>query len=294
MNKKILLVGGSGYIGRHLKRALTISNISVYTTGTQELTDPNHYLIDFNSPKTFNSLGKTQFDIIILLASKIDSIKTKNLNHSDLESNVLGFSKFLHYLNENRTTSKFVYISSMTVYSHENESPVLETGSLAPLHTYGLSKLLAENVFNFFCKTSSFSGVIFRLPGIYGGDREDGFIYNLIDKFISKEKILLESKNLGFWETIHVEDLMAMMIKFLEKYNWPTGIDVFNISYGEETDFYATAHKVSQIMNCEKLLETSREKNYTKLFISNKKISVFTSPPMSYWSRLDQYVKSFV
>ena len=294
MDKRILLVGGTGYLGRNLRQSLLNNKFSVYTTGTKTTKDPKQFVIDFDQPNTFKSLDNLKFDIILLLASKIDSIKTNSLNHSDLNSNVLGFGKFLEYLKNNRVGDKLIYISSMTVYSRENISPVIETGKLAPSHTYGLSKFLAEYVFEFFCKSAHYSGVVMRLPGIYGGDRKNGFIFNLIKRFTSKENIQLNSTGLGFWETIHIEDLNQMIIEFLKKYEWSKEMSVFNISYGEETDFYDTAKLISQVMKCENLLSIDPEKDYDKLFLSNKKISFYATPPMSFKKRLKRYIKTHI
>jgi len=292
VNKKVLLVGGSGYLGRHLSDKLLRDGVHVTVTGFENFNEPNYYRIDFDHPQTFSSIGTQQFDTILILASKLQSLGTCQLNHPDLGTNVLGLGRFLEYVKRNSISDKLVYISSMTVYSPDNESPVEENSKLDPLSTYGLSKKLAEGIFDFFCQNEEAKGVVLRFPGIYGGDRKSGFIYNTIQKISTGQKVVLNTKGLGYWETIHISDLVEMIAIFLARYEWNENMNTFNFSYGEETDFHTTASHIAKKMNRSNLIEIEGEPGYVKLYISNDKVSPYAKPSMDYWTRLEKYIDS--
>ena len=294
VNKKVLLVGGTGYLGRHLRDKLLRDGIHVTVTGFNKSNEPNHYRIDFEDPETFSSIGAEQFDTIFILVSKLQSLGTCQLDHPDLETNVLGLGRFLEYLKRNSISDRLVYISSMTVYSPNNESPVEENTKLAPSSTYGLSKTLAEGIFEFYCQNEVAKGVVMRFPGIYGGDRRSGFIYNTIQKVSAGQEVILNTKGLGYWETIHISDLVEMIAIFLARDEWDETINTFNFSYGEETDFRTTASHIAKKMNRSDLITIDGERGYVKLYISNTKVRRYTKPSMDYWTRLNEYIDSLI
>lgn len=157
---KILLVGGSGYLGLHLQNALINDGHDVYITGTKKSNKKNYYQIDFDDEASFQSLTRKSFDMVIVLASKINSLGTTDLNHPDLKTNTLGYASFLNFLIKEKTSSKIIYTSSMTVYGTGSSLPVKEEASLGPIHTYGLSKQVAEQLTSFFCIQNKVNGVI--------------------------------------------------------------------------------------------------------------------------------------
>lgn len=281
MSKKVLIVGGDGYLGRHLYTVLLKQNYSVTITGVKKKINGeplNHspvvyYYLDFTKPESFTWLSSKKYDLVIILASLITGIGKTDLTDIDIEVNSLGLMRFLSYLQNNPISENFIYISSMTVYSEKNTSPVKENDILQPINSYGLSKLIAENFFSFFCKAGDLKGIIIRPPGLYGGDRKSGFIYNIIKTLENNNEFYVNSEGLGYWETININDFVAMIIEFLKEYSWERNIDVFNFSYGEETDFYETARFIAnRLGKQEKLFIHEKDKGYQKLFLCNEKL----------------------
>lgn len=293
MLKRILLVGGSGYLGSHLKKNLIQKGHHVVITGTKLLNEETYLRIDFNEPETFKSLKAESYDLIVILASKLNSLDSEELSHPDFETNVLGLSKFLDFIKDIDLTSKLIYVSSMTVYAQENISPVHEDMARHPLSTYGLSKKIAEDLTSFFCRSSGVKGAILRLPGIYGGGRQGGFIYNTIQRIKAGETITLNTSGLGYWETINIDDLVALMIDFINRYKWIENVDTYNLAYGEEADFHDTAKYIAQCMGKPEAIEISGEKGYVKLFMDNGKVKDIIEVPYNYYASLTQYINSF-
>lgn len=295
MIKTVLIVGGSGYLGRHLYPNLLASGYNVTLTGTNEnklsLEDNIKYLkLDFSDEKTFCSLTEKKYDLVLILASSISGIGNKDLSNKDLDINVFNFNKFLIFLQNAKISNKYIYTSSMTVYSDANISPVKEDGLLEPINVYGLSKLMAENLFSFFCRVNHFNGVILRLPGLYGGDRKGGVVYNAIKKLKNNEIFTLQSEGLGFWETMHIKDLNLLFQSFLNSYIWQEKIDVYNFSYGKEIDFYDTIMKIGEKLGKATNLYFKGDRGYKKLFLSNSRIKNVCNVTVDFEESLDQYI----
>jgi len=293
--KKILLVGGTGYLGRHLTSFLKKSScIDVFITGSKKSQQEGYFQIDFEQKDTFNNIQKLKFDLVIILASKLGALGIKSLNHPDLTINTLGYAVFLQYLYDNQITQKIIYTSSMTVYDSNNSIPVKEDDKIAPVNTYGLSKYLAEVITNFFCSQNNLKGVILRLPGIYGEDKNNGFIYNTIIKAKDNQLIELDTQGLVYWETIFINDLCEMIWAFLKQYQWELPSDIFNVSYGCETDFNNTAEFIVESLQKGNLNIKNEKKGYVPFYLSNDKISKLIEVKTDYFGQLKKYVNDMV
>ena len=178
----------------------------------------------------------------------------------------------------------------MTVYSPKNELPVIESSLIAPVNTYGLSKYLAECITSFICTNSNITGVILRLPGIYGGDKTSGFIYNTIHNLKHDKPVDISTKNLVFWETIHIDDLCFMIINFIKSYQWVQEIDVFNVCYGMETDFYGTFEFIKVNTGNKKALISEKAKGYSPFFLSNQKLKKIMQVKEDYFGKLKEFI----
>lgn len=289
--KKVLIVGGTGYLGRHLSPILENTGYEVHITGRDEKDLPRYVQIDFNNEITFKNCNQ-KFEIVFVLASQMSAMGSTNLNHQDMQINTLNYARFLEYINMKNLLQKLVYVSSMTVYSKNCISPVSENSELKPPHIYGLSKLIAENITEFFCRTNKIQGLILRLPGIYGGDRSSGFINSTIKNLLNSGRSTVNTVGLGYWECIHVDDLIGIMGSFLRKYTWPEKFSIFNVSYGEETDIIQTAYFIESELGMKNSIEIKGETGYSTLFLSNAKIRTIVPIDFGYYNTLKKFINS--
>ena len=244
--KNILLVGGSGYLGNHLRSVISNCNLFITSTSGKE----NSIQLNFLDTKTYDNIKiQPSYDCIFILASSLLGLGTTDLKNEYIQLDTLGLSNFLQFVDENKLTEKIIYTSSMTVYGTDNIQPVKEEGVLNPLSTYGLSKVLGENILKFHCQSTATKGVVLRIPGIYGGNRTSGYIYNTAQKCKKNESITLDSSSLGCWETIHINDLSISINEFIENYDWKSRFNIFNISYGTKTDFLECASIIIETLN---------------------------------------------
>ncbi len=287
--KKILLVGGSGYLGTHLKYVLSSSYDVCSTSRTKK---EGFLQLDLLDKNTYNNIQQDHYDHIFILATSLKGFGTTELKEEYINLDTLGLSNFLQFISENKLADKIIYTSSMTVYGTENTIPVKENGKLQPLSSYGLSKSLGENIINFYCTSNPIKGVIVRMPGIYGGNRTSGYIYNTALKCIKNEAINLNSASLGYWETIHINDLCTWIKDFVEKYDWKTKVDTFNIGYGTKTDFIDCAYLIKDMLGSTSEIIIDGNIGYIDFHLDNSKIKQFIPIEDRYKKSLENYLKT--
>jgi len=268
-----LVVGGKGYIGRHLKN---IFPDFIYV-GREEF--------DLKEKKQISVYCQTvDIDTCIILSATIGYEKHVDFLSEPFSTNVEGLNNLLDVLKEKNKEMKIIYFSSMTVYAQNNTSPVQESSNLAPLHSYGLSKVYAEALVKYYDLRS----VIIRIPGIYGGDRQSGLIYNTVHKLKQGEAINIDTSTLGYWETLHIDDMLLMFSGFLDRYKFDDKFSVFNIAYGEKTDFISTIQFIKKQLKSNSIITVNRK--YRDFYLSNAKVLTLTSKPMPFKERLEQYI----
>jgi nucleoside-diphosphate-sugar epimerase len=286
-NKKILLVGGGGYIGSSLGASLAAMGASVIST--KRSAAEGCIELDFSKEHTYKNVLSQKYDLVIVLASDINGLNSTSLAHLVLQHNVSDYSNFLQQLTEAKITDKIVYFSSMTVYDGKGLS-ASENVAPNPIHSYGLSKAMAEQQTKFACYNNSLKGLVLRIPGVYGGPRKSGLIYNLVLKAKNAEKIQLTTKGLGYWETILLEDLTEMIVEVLEKYSWTNSLETYNLGYGSATDIIDTAKYIVEYFRSSSELLIDG-KNYDDFFLDNTKFKQLSTKEYSFKKSLNNYLE---
>jgi nucleoside-diphosphate-sugar epimerase len=292
---KILIIGGSGYLGWHLSKVLIKKN-DVFITSRYKREEQNSLVFDLEDSSTYNNIDFNSFDIVFMLASSMSGIQSKTLDGDTFNLNCIAYKDFLNHLVEINYAKRFVYISSMTVYSDENSIPVEENGlTELPPNPYGLSKLLAEQLTKFYCREHNFKGAIIRIPGLFGGDRKSGFIYNAVDKISKNEDFFILTENLKYWETISVLDVSDMIQVFIDSYNWEQDCEVYNICYGNETDIIELAYFIKEYFNSTSNITSTSPKGYKPFYLSNKKyLNLTNNYPNNFKDSLVTYINTII
>lgn len=138
MTKRILITGGSGYIGSALSRYLIDSNKYVKII---DIKDPDRrYISNFNKMR-YQDLSKTivsKFDVVVHLAAHADVKSSIQDPRGAFYNNVVGFHDFLENIDENQL---FIYASSASIYNgSKNNKTNEEWIKFNPANIYDFSK----------------------------------------------------------------------------------------------------------------------------------------------------------
>lgn len=132
--KKILIIGGCGYIGSALfnkfKDKHQVSTVDLEWFGNY--INPNNLKVDFD---TVGQLYLSQFDIVINVAAHSSVPLCKEVKAA-FDNNVTKFINLVSKLKK----QKFIYASSSCVYVTSDNKPKVETDTLFPMDGLTLTK----------------------------------------------------------------------------------------------------------------------------------------------------------
>lgn len=148
MKKKILILGGCGYIGTELSLKLSATyDVCVVDTmwfGKKISNKKNLKIFKDDIRELKKNYFKNVYAVIHL--ANIANDPSVELNPSlSWEINVLALKKIIEGSIKNKV-KKFIFASSGSVYGIKNEKNVTEELSLVPISTYNKTKMIAERV----------------------------------------------------------------------------------------------------------------------------------------------------
>ncbi len=229
---KILITGGTGFIGYHLaKKCLDLgwSVVSVstkYPPKKRKLKNVKYLKIDISKKKYLKKIPK-DFDYVVNLAGYVDHSDKKKT----IESHYNGCRSLAIFF-KNKNLKKFVQIGSSIEYGKlkspqkENKKNLQKTYSV-----YGKAKLLSTKFLLSLYKRNNFPVTILRLYLVYGPKQDINRIIPItIFNAIQNKKFNCSAGN-QTRDFIYIDDLINVMIKII-KSNQFNG-EIFNIGSGK-------------------------------------------------------------
>ncbi len=217
--KKILITGGSGFIGSHLIQLLIKKGFDVEAPTSQELN-----VLDRNDMKDWKE--KT-FEHVIHLAGETFVPLSWEKPEKFFRVNEGGTLKLIQFCRE--CGINMTYISAY-IYGYPKSVPIREDAEVQPNNPYAESKYMAEELCRFFCKYFGMNITILRLFNVFGPKQKENFLIPLIIKqVLNKDNTItvqdLEPKR----DYIYVEDVCRAIELSIHK---TEGYHLFNIGSG--------------------------------------------------------------
>ncbi len=176
---KIIITGGAGFIGSHIVDAYlsaghAVAVIDDLSTGFRKNVNPKakFYAVDIRDAAAVDRVFKKERpEAVNHHAAIAEVVKSLRDPMPTLQVNVLGTTNVLlafgkYGKGKNR---KFIFSSTGgAIYGEPKKIPADESTDTVPLSPYGLSKLLGEEVIEFYARQYGFRYLIFRYPNVYG------------------------------------------------------------------------------------------------------------------------------
>ena len=238
---KILVTGGTGFIGSHLVDALIkkgheVLVIDNLTTGKRENINPGAKFFELDL-RDFQKI-KPVFEGVDFVFHAAALPRVPFSIEKPRESNEVNVGGTLNALvaSKEAGVKKFIYSSSSSVYGNQEELPVKENMRCSPLSPYALQKYVGELYCKVFSEIYKLATVSLRYFSVYGPRQpKKGAYVQVISIFLTQKK---EGKPLTITEDgkqtrdfSHVSDVVRANLLAMESNKVGKG-EVINIGAG--------------------------------------------------------------
>lgn len=286
--KKVLVTGGSGFIGSHLcKKLLELNNhvlcVDNFFTSSKE------NIINLFDYKNFEFIRHditfplyVEVDEIYNLACPASPVNYQKDPVQTMKVNVLGAINMLGLAK--RTNSKIFQASTSEVYGDPKISPQVESywGNVNPIgirSCYDEGKRAAETLFMDYFRQHQIRIKIARIFNTYGPNMafNDGrVISNMITQALENKPITIYGNGQQTRSFCYIEDLIEGIIKFMSSNKNLTG--PINLGNPKETKIIDLANKIKDLTNSrskivyKKLPSDDPKKRKPNILLAKKKL----------------------
>ena len=248
--KKIIVTGGSGFIGSNLikfllKKKYFVINIdclkyAANPYNTENLKKNKNYIffkLDLNNRnKITKILKKYKPDGIFNLAAETHVDRSIDKPYNFIHSNILGTFSLLESILAYKKKVKLVHISTDEVYGDIIKGRSDEKYPYNPSSPYSSSKASADHLIKAYIRTYNVPAIISNCCNNYGPNQfPEKLIPKLIFNIMNNRPLPIYGKGKNSREWMHVQDhCEALLLIFLkgkigESYNIGTGTNLKNL-----------------------------------------------------------------
>ncbi len=259
--KRILVVGGAGYIGAHVAYLLQESGYGVriyddFSNGLKSRLDGKFSDVVIGDVLDRQALISVceGIDAVIHLAAKKAVGESVDNPLKYYENNVGGTLNLLAAMSL-KGVKRIVFSSTAAVYAPSEKLSITEDDLTEPLSPYGQTKLLSEKLISAVAKAENLSAISLRYFNVVGALRDE-FADNSKDNLVPKVFAALKAgKNPEIYgsdyptkdgscirDYIHVSDLAKAHLVALEKVFAANVDEVYNVGSG-------TGYSVTEMIN---------------------------------------------
>ncbi len=289
--KKILLTGGTGYVGTLLAQTLLKEGHQVTVVDTMwfgnYLSDHKNLTLIKTDILDIDSIPMEGIDTVFHLAN-IANDPTGDLNSKlTWEVNVLA-SKLLIEKAIKFGVKQFIYASSGSVYGVKEEEQVTEDLDLVPISDYNKTKMVSERVFLSY--KDQINTVIIRPATVCGYSqrmRLDVSVNMLTMQALKNKKITVFGGN-QTRPNIHIKDMINVYLHFLAKQDL---VGIYNAGF-ENISILDIANKVVENIEAEIIVSESNDPRSYRLN-SDKLLQSGFSPKYSIKTAIKEITEKY-
>lgn len=277
---KVLLFGGSGFLGKAIVSYFTSKMVLVETVSRGENCN---FQININSFEEFSKLPKNYYDVVINAATVLPggNYLDNEYLRKIYETNILGSQNICKWIENQSSIKKIINCSTLVVANKPWEIPLKENAKTYPLGNhvlYSSSKLMQELLFTTFGNFNKVECVNLRFSSIYGENMlKNGILFNLFSQINSNQTIEITNGAKMSFDFIHVDDAAKAILEVIHS-NY-TGI--INIASGREIKLLDLAKKMQLLLDSQvgvnNFEEELFEENFSNIDVSKLNEIIKTS-----------------
>ena len=234
LNKKILIIGGTGFLGYHLAKKCLLKKWHVTSISTKSpkniryLPKVKYLILDITKKKLLLKKIKSNYDFVVNFGGYV--------NHSNklktYKSHYMGCKNLADIFMEKKIKS-FIQIGSSVEYgnikSPQSENDKTDKAKLKS--TYGQAKLMATNYLLKLNKKYDFPCTILRLYLVYGPSQDNNRLIPYTINECMNDNSFMCSSGKQHRDFLYIEDLVKAIFKCLN--NKKSIGEIINIGAGK-------------------------------------------------------------
>lgn len=250
------IVGGAGFIGRHLGAALARSNQNVTVLDVDKAVGESAHwcTCTYCDVRCYEDVRGAfdRTDTVYLLASLLMKQCDEDPSNG-WRTNVEGTFHVLNELAQRPQPPRIVYFSSSMVYGADAAlCPFSEATPLAGETLYAQTKRAGEQLIRSYCTAYGGKAIIVRPFSVYGPRgmlaRKGHFLGRWLERLRAGAPLVIDGDGGQTVDLVHVDDVVEACL-LAEKLELARGeVETFNVGSGQETKVRRIAQWIQEVM----------------------------------------------
>ncbi len=221
--RRVLVTGGSGFIGRHVVSELSADGAQVRVVDLQPHPDPAVDIVigDIADPAVLAEALHGGCDSIVHLAAVTSVLKSVEQPELTFNTNVIGTNAVLAAGHKAGVTS-LAFASTNAVTGPMTAPKISEAAVLNPLTPYGSTKAAGEMLMSAYTAVYGLRCAVIRLTNVYGPGMQakDSIIARLMRNIRLGTTFEIYGDGTQVRDYVHVSDVVAAMRLGLTREDW--------------------------------------------------------------------------
>ncbi len=268
----ILILGGTGFVGRQLIERLITKKLEVYVISRSAHTLPEHS----NLHKFTDSMDNCELLENILphchtvfhLASDSTPSTSSTKPSFEISNNLMPTLRFLETLHHFKDRTLIYFSSGGAIYGNSNSDLVKENEPLNPLSYYGAGKASIEKFIIAFCQQTQHSAIILRPSNFYGPEQPFrkgfGVIPTIFHHLINQKELVIWGDGSNTRDYLYISDTIDLCLALIKQPYKSHSTQIYNLGFSEGTS-------LNHLCN---LVEEISQKNIIRRYVKPRSVDV--------------------
>lgn len=221
--RRVLVSGGSGFIGRHVVAELTKAGARVRVVDLRPHPDPAVELVqgDIADRAVLEHAFADGADAVVHLAAVTSVLRSLEHPQLTFETNVAGTHELLEAARAAGVTA-LAFASTNAVTGPTDAPAIVETAPLGPLTPYGATKAAGEMLMSAYTASYGMRCTALRLTNVYGPGMQakDSIVARLMRAIRLGRTFEIYGDGRQVRDYVHVSDVVAGMRQALSDERW--------------------------------------------------------------------------
>jgi UDP-glucose 4-epimerase len=231
LRKKILILGGGGFIGSHLYDRIDQQQHQIQRSIRDAQSAAENTLSGSIDRALLDQCTKP--DVIFHVAGGASVAESIRDPQHDFDKTLPAMNALLNKMREDWPDSKLVYLSSAAVYGKNASLQTQADTRLAPMSPYGLHKQMTEQMLQYYASMYQLQVKIVRPFSVYGPRLKKQLFWDVLQKARSGQFTYFGS-GMQQRDWLYVDDLADFLL-YLSDHGWLQTPQILNAGSGIPT-----------------------------------------------------------